>query len=71
MTTPPTQQRRNPMGLEELQAVHRDVTSTLEQIKAAIDVLQDEPNQQRLLVTLYTKAMMVKLQVQVDMEKLK
>lgn len=61
----------NPMGLDELQAAHHDVTATLEQIREAIDVMQSEPNQQSLLIALYTKALMVKIQVQADMEKFK
>lgn len=64
-------QPRNPMGLAELRELRADVTSTLGQIQTAMDAVRDEPNHQGLLATLYTKTLMVKLQVQADMEKLK
>ena len=63
-------QPRNPMGLEELRVLLDDVTSALGQLQGAIGIMQDSPNQQGLLVALYTKALMVKLQVQADMERL-
>lgn len=66
-------QHRNPVGLSlpELREVHRDVSETLEQIRYAIDVMQGEANHQNLLAALYTKALMLKLQVQADMERFK
>lgn len=63
--------QRNPMGLNELRELLGDINSTLGQIQEAIDAMHDEPNQQGLLATLYTKTLMVKLQVQVDMERFK
>ena len=67
MTTP---RNRNPMGLEELREVHRDLVSTLEQITEAMDAMRESPNHQGLLATLYTKALLAKTRVQVDMERL-
>ena len=66
-----TQRHRNPMGLNELRELLDDINSTLGQIREAIDAVQGEPNQQGLLAALYTKTLMVKLQVQVDMERFK
>ena len=64
------QQPRNPMGLNELRELLVDINSTLEQVREAIEATQGEHNQQGLLATLYTKTLMVKLQVQADMERL-
>lgn len=60
----------NPMGLVELRELLADITSSLQQIRDAMDTMQGEPNSQGLLATLYTKTLMVKLRVQADMEKL-
>lgn len=62
---------RNPMGLNELRELLGDINSTLGQIREAIDAAQGEPNQQGLLAALYTRTLMVKLQVQIDMERFK
>lgn len=66
-----SQQHRNPMGLNELRELLVDINSTLEQVREAINAMQDEPNHQGLLATLYTKTLMVKLQVQADIERFK
>jgi hypothetical protein len=62
---------RNPMGLGELKELLEDITATMEQIRNAMDALQDEPNQQGLLSSMFTRVLMIKLQVQADMEKFK
>lgn len=62
--------RREALGLDELRELLGDINSTLEQVREAIKVTQGSPNQQGLLATLYTKTLMVKLQVQADMERL-
>lgn len=62
---------RNPMGLDELKELDEDVTSTLAQLREAIDAVQGDDRMQGLLTTLYTKTLMIKLQVQADMEKFK
>jgi len=61
----------NPMGLEELQHVHHDLTTTMEEIRESIDAVRGEHMQMEILTAIYTKALMVKLQVQADMEKFK
>ena len=66
-----TQRHHNPMGLEELQHVHHDVTITMEQLRGALEEVRGEQMQMEILTALYTKALMVKLQVQADMEKFK
>jgi hypothetical protein len=60
----------NPMGLVELRELLGEITSSLKQIRDAMDTMQGEPNSQGLLATLYTRTLMVKLRVQADMEKL-
>ena len=65
------QRHRNPMGLDELRELLGDINSTLEHVREAINAVHDEPNHQGLLATLYTKTLMVKLQVQADMERFK
>ena len=62
---------RNPMGLDELKELLEDITSTMGQIRNAMDALQGEPEQQGLLSSLFTRVLMIKLQVQADMEKFK
>ena len=62
---------RNPLGLDELKELDEDVTSTLAQLREAIDAVQGDDRMQGLLATLYTKTLMIKLQVQADMEKFK
>lgn len=63
--------RREALGLNELRELLGDINSTLGQIREAIDAAQGEPNQQGLLAALYTRTLMVKLQVQIDMERFK
>ncbi len=60
----------NPMGLVELRELLVEITSSLKQIRDAMDTMQGEPNSQGLLASLYTRTLMVKLRVQADMEKL-
>ncbi len=60
----------NPMGLVELRELLVEITSSLKQIRDAMDTMQGEPSSQGLLASLYTRTLMVKLRVQADMEKL-
>lgn len=62
--------KRNPMGLDELRVLLDDIEITMQQIRNAMDMVQDE-SEQGLLSALFTRVLMIKLQVQADKEKLK
>ena len=64
------QRHRNPMGLNELRELLDKTTHAMEQLQATIDTARSEI-EQGLMTTLYTKLLLVKIQITCDMERFK
>ena len=67
MTAP---QHRNPMELAELQHLLRKTIASLEQLRDTIDTARSDA-ERGLMASLYTKLLMIKLQLDCDLERFK
>ena len=64
MTTPV-----NPMGLDELHRLLDKIVKTMQRMRDAMNSA-DNDTQRGLVATLYTKALVAKLQVKADIERM-